>query len=76
MSTVTSSLSPQIAELFDRYVIPNYGRFPVTLARGEGSLVWDDAGNQYLDFVLGVFPKHLHNWQKSISTPLILADKQ
>jgi acetylornithine/N-succinyldiaminopimelate aminotransferase len=53
MSTVTSSLSPQIAELFDRYVIPNYGRFPVTLVRGEGSLIWDDAGNQYLDFFPG-----------------------
>ena len=53
MSPATATLSPKIAELFDRYVIPNYGRFPVTLVRGEGSLVWDDAGNQYLDFFPG-----------------------
>jgi len=53
VSSATSTLSPKIAELFDRYVIPNYGRFPVTLVRGEGSLVWDDAGNQYLDFFPG-----------------------
>ncbi len=49
----TAQLSPQIAELFERYVIPNYGRFPVTLERGEGSLVWDDQGKEYLDFFPG-----------------------
>ena len=52
-TSATSALSPEIADLFDRYVIPNYGRFPVTLVRGEGSFVWDDAGNRYLDFFPG-----------------------
>jgi acetylornithine/N-succinyldiaminopimelate aminotransferase len=41
-----------IAE-FQRYVIGNYTRYPVCLARGEGSLVWDLEGNQYLDFFPG-----------------------
>src|SRR5205823_7985595 len=27
---------------------------PVTLVRGEGSYLWDDAGNRYLDFVAGI----------------------
>jgi len=40
-------------ELFRRYVVPNYGRFPVVLARGEGSHVWDVEGNQYLDLFPG-----------------------
>jgi acetylornithine/succinyldiaminopimelate/putrescine aminotransferase len=31
--------------LFDKYVIPNYGRYPVALVRGEGSYVWDAEGN-------------------------------
>ena len=31
-------------ELFEKYVIPNYRRYPVTLVRGEGSYVWDDQG--------------------------------
>jgi len=53
VTTVASELSPPIAELFDRYVIPNYGRFPLTLVRGEGSYVWDDQGRRYLDFFPG-----------------------
>jgi acetylornithine/N-succinyldiaminopimelate aminotransferase len=40
-------------ELFKRYVVPNYGRFPVSLVRGEGSYVWDAEGNRYLDFFPG-----------------------
>ena len=38
---------------FDRYVIPNYRRFPVCLVRGEGSWVWDAEGHRYLDFFPG-----------------------
>ena len=40
-------------ELFDKYVIPNYTRYPVTLVRGEGTYVWDEEGNRYLDFFPG-----------------------
>ena len=29
-------------------------RTPVTLVRGEGSYLWDDKGNRYLDFVAGI----------------------
>ncbi len=46
-------MSPETAALFQQYVIPNYRRFPVALVRGEGSWVWDDAGNRYLDFFPG-----------------------
>ncbi|WP_425394904.1 aspartate aminotransferase family protein [Aeoliella sp.] len=52
MSTSTS-MSPATLELFERYVVPNYGRFPVSLVRGEGSWVWDDQGKRYLDFFPG-----------------------
>ncbi len=40
--------------LFDRFVLPNYGRFPLELARGAGCRVWDEAGNEYLDFGAGI----------------------
>src|SRR5579871_99609 len=40
-------------EQFQRYVIANYSRYPVCLVRGEGSSVWDDEGNRYLDFFPG-----------------------
>jgi predicted acetylornithine/succinylornithine family transaminase len=45
--------SEQTIELFDDYVIPNYRRFPVSLARGEGAYVWDAEGNRYLDLFPG-----------------------
>ncbi len=48
----TPSSQETIAQ-FDRYVIPNYRRFPVCLVRGEGSWIWDAEGNRYLDFFPG-----------------------
>ena len=45
--------SEETLKLFQRYVIPNYGRFPVALVRGEGSYVWDTEGNRYLDLFPG-----------------------
>jgi acetylornithine/N-succinyldiaminopimelate aminotransferase len=50
---VSEKMSPETAELFERYVIPNYKRFPLALVRGEGSWIWDDQGNRYLDFFPG-----------------------
>ncbi len=29
-------------------------RLPITLVRGEGTRVWDDEGNEYLDFIAGI----------------------
>jgi len=42
-----------VIETFDRYVVPNYRRFPVCLVRGEGSRVWDAEGTEYLDLFPG-----------------------
>lgn len=42
------------AELYDAYVMRNYARAPLTLVRGQGVSVWDDAGREYLDFTSGV----------------------
>lgn len=49
----TTRISPETLALFDEYVIPNYGRYQLSLVRGEGSHVWDDQGNRYLDFFPG-----------------------
>lgn len=40
-------------EEFDRYVLPSYPRFPITIVRSEGNYIYDDAGKQYLDFLSG-----------------------
>ncbi len=45
--------SAQTVEQFSKYVIGNYTRYPVSLTRGEGSLVWDAEGNRYIDFFPG-----------------------
>ena len=36
------------------YLLPTYARFPVAFARGEGCRLWDDEGNEYLDFLAGI----------------------
>ncbi|HCK99209.1 MAG TPA: aspartate aminotransferase family protein [Candidatus Marinimicrobia bacterium] len=40
-------------KLFDKYVLKTYNRIPVTLVKGRGMKVWDDKGNEYLDFFPG-----------------------
>lgn len=41
-------------DLFNRFVVPNYGRFNLQLERGEGCRVWDENGKRYLDFGAGI----------------------
>ncbi len=45
--------SNETVDLFRRYVIPNYVRYPINLVRGEGSYVWDAEGHRYLDLFPG-----------------------
>ena len=40
-------------ELESKYLMHTVERTPVTLVRGEGARVWDEAGREYLDFVAG-----------------------
>jgi len=53
MATAEALSSTETIELFKKYVIPNYNRYPVCLVRGEGSYVWDAEGNRYLDLFPG-----------------------
>jgi predicted acetylornithine/succinylornithine family transaminase len=32
----------------------NYARYPVAFVRGEGARLWDEEGNEYLDFLAGI----------------------
>ena len=43
----------QIVDATNKYMIPNYGRLPVAMARGSGARIWDADGKQYLDFFAG-----------------------
>ncbi len=54
MSTLPEITRPSTAELYDAYVLKNYGRPALTLVRGEGTRVWDDTGRRFLDFSSGI----------------------
>ena len=43
-----------IKETDKQYVANTYARFPLALTEGKGSLVWDDAGKQYIDMSTGI----------------------
>ncbi len=38
----------------EKYLFPTYSRFPLALVKGKGCTVWDEKGNEYLDFVAGI----------------------
>jgi acetylornithine aminotransferase/acetylornithine/N-succinyldiaminopimelate aminotransferase len=44
----------RIHELFQKNVVPSYGRFELVLSHGEGSYVWDVNGRRYLDLGSGI----------------------
>jgi predicted acetylornithine/succinylornithine family transaminase len=44
----------ELQELERASVIPSYARQPVEFVRGEGARLWDDEGNEYLDFLSGI----------------------
>lgn len=37
----------------DQYMVHAFQKFPLTVVRGKDSLVWDDRGREYLDFMTG-----------------------
>ena len=43
-----------IIELGEKYLMNTYKRFPLALVEGQGSMVWDADGNEYIDFVTGL----------------------
>jgi len=47
-------MADDIADLHARHLLGNYAAPALTLVRGEGSRVWDDAGRAYLDFSTGI----------------------
>jgi len=41
-------------ELEKNHILQTYSRAPLTLVRGEGAWVWDEAGNRYMDLMTGI----------------------
>lgn len=62
--------SQEIISLFEQYVMPTYGRYPIVFVRGEGAYVWDADGNKYLDFGGGIAVNVLGHAHPAITAAL------
>ena len=51
--------SQEWMEKADKYIIRNYGRYPIVAARGKGCRLWDADGKEYLDFLAGIAVNNL-----------------
>jgi predicted acetylornithine/succinylornithine family transaminase len=49
-----SATLAELQELERRYAIGTYQRNPVQFVRGSGARLWDEQGNEYLDFLAGI----------------------
>ena len=59
--------------LYDKYIVPNYGRFPIMPVKGNGSFLYDENDNRYLDFSGGIAVNSLgHSNEKMVQ---VLADQ-
>lgn len=56
MKSVTASkvTSKKVAQVYDEVGMKTYASLPISLVRGEGSMVWDAEGRRYLDFMSGI----------------------
>ena len=57
--------------LFQKYVVPSYGRFELVLARGQGSHLWAVNGKRYLDLGGGIAVCSLGHANAEITEALV-----
>jgi predicted acetylornithine/succinylornithine family transaminase len=50
----TATPAQAVMDLERDYVLQNYARYPLVLARGKGCYVYDLEGRRYLDFIAGI----------------------
>ena len=51
---VQDTTAQAVMELEREYLLQNYARYPLVLARGKGCYLYDLAGKRYLDFITGI----------------------
>jgi acetylornithine aminotransferase len=52
-------------------LFPTYARYPLTLVKGQGSWLWDDKGNKYLDFMSGLAVTNLGHSPQRVKEALV-----
>lgn len=63
-------MTPHTIDRAERFMFQTYRRAPITLVRGDGCRVWDENGEEYLDFVGGIAVCALGHSSPAISTAL------
>src|SRR5947208_204843 len=51
---LTENPAQAVMDLEKEYLLQNYARYPLVLARGKGCYVYDLSGKRYLDFISGI----------------------
>ena len=63
-----------VIEIDKQYVANTYARFPLQLVKGEGSLVYDEKGKEYIDLGTGIavnsFGVGDKEWKAAVSSQL------
>jgi acetylornithine aminotransferase/acetylornithine/N-succinyldiaminopimelate aminotransferase len=57
--------------LFQKYVVPSYGRFELVLSHGSGSYVYDVTGKRYLDLGAGIAVNSLGHAHPALTEALV-----
>ena len=52
-------------------LFPTYARYPIALVKGQGSWLWDDQGNRYLDFMCGLAVTNLGHAPERVKEALV-----
>ena len=60
-----------VQALFQKNVVPSYGRFDIALSHGSGSYIYDVTGKRYLDFGGGIAVTALGHAHAAITEALI-----
>src|SRR5437762_9583010 len=51
---IAATAASTVIELEKKYLLQNYARYPLVLARGKGCYVYDTSGKRYLDLIAGI----------------------
>jgi acetylornithine/N-succinyldiaminopimelate aminotransferase len=54
IETAAATPAATVVDLENRYLLQNYARYPLVLARGKGCYVYDTSGKRYLDLIAGI----------------------
>ncbi len=58
-------------ELTNKYIMNTYGRFDLTLVKGDGCILYDENGKQYTDFASGIAVNNLGYNNRKVNSAVI-----